>query len=122
VAGLVLVGVGGLALYALVQPPASAGGPAAQEAAAALQPAATPETRAPGDKPAEVAPPEITPVAAEPVAIATDAGHAAPKAATVRTAGRPVRVVRGRTAAPEPPGSAQKKSVQSTITDFGGRR
>jgi hypothetical protein len=111
---------GGVALYALVQPQASAGGPAVPEMAAAVQPGAIPEAPAPSDqKAAPIAAPEITPVSAEPVAVATDAGRA-PKANPVKAAARAPRAAGPRSA--EAPDTAQKKSVQSTITDFGGRR
>ncbi|HEY6560473.1 MAG TPA: serine/threonine-protein kinase [Polyangiaceae bacterium] len=127
-----LVGVAGLGLYAIVQPPAAANGvnvPA--PAAVAVQPAAAERgtsPAAPEGKPAAVVP-EITPVTAEPAAAAqvtaADAGNKTlvrPKTRLAAAPARPARTPRPRGEPAETPAEAQRKSAQGSITDFGGRR
>jgi hypothetical protein len=124
-----LVGVAGLGLYAIVQPPAAANG--VNVPAVAAQPAAAERgtsPAAPEGKPAAVVP-EITPVAAEPAAAAqvtaADAGNkplVKPKTRLAAAPARPARTPRTRGEPAETPAETQKKSAQGTITDFGGRR
>jgi serine/threonine-protein kinase len=127
----VLVGIAGIGLYVIVQPPAAAESPTLPPAAAAAaQPAAAERGTSPAaqeGKPAAV--PEITPVAAEPAAAAeataADGGNkplAKPKTRLAAAPARPARTPRTRTEPADTPAEAQKKSAQGGITDFGGRR